>query len=106
MRRVVLLLAFCAPGWVLADVPGAVRTIPCYCRDSQGDRVEMGEQACLVVDGRAFMARCEMALNVPAWRTTGEDCVSSRLERGLGAPDPVLQTSPVHAEVVLPEAQS
>jgi hypothetical protein len=106
MRRVLLLLALGAPGWGLADVAAPGRTIPCYCRDSVGGRVEMGEEACLVVNGRAFMARCEMALNVPAWRTTGEGCVSAASERGLDLPHPTLQTRPVHAEVLAPEAQS
>lgn len=106
MRRVLLLLALGAPGWGLADVAAPSRTIPCYCRDSQGGRVEMGEEACLVVNGRAFMARCEMALNVPAWRTTGEDCVSASLERGLDLRKPALQPRAVHPKIVAPEAQS
>lgn len=48
----------------------------CYCTDSAGDRVEMGEILCLSVGGRAFMARCEMSQNVPMWRETGDGCVS------------------------------
>lgn len=66
---------------LLAAMPGASfaqkgRIIECYCTDSTGDRVEMGEQLCLSVGGRAFMARCEMSQNVPMWRETGDTCVS------------------------------
>ncbi len=51
----------------------------CYCTDSTGDRVELGQIICLRVDGRSFMARCEMALNNPFWREVGEGCATSRL---------------------------
>lgn len=61
-----------------ADVigPGG-KKIDCYCTDTQGARVELGEKICLFVNGRAFMALCDMSLNVPIWRDTGEGCVSS-----------------------------
>ncbi|SEW13478.1 hypothetical protein SAMN05444851_1623 [Aliiroseovarius sediminilitoris] len=63
----------------LADVttPGG-KVIDCYCTDTSGSRVELGERICLFVGGRAFMARCEMSLNVPMWRDTGEGCVSAQ----------------------------
>ncbi len=63
---------------LLADVttPGGM-VIDCYCTDTSGARVEIGEEICLVVDGRAFIARCDMSLNVPIWRDTGAGCVSS-----------------------------
>lgn len=67
-----------------ADVTGpGGRVIDCYCTDSSGGRVELGEEICLAVDGRAFMARCEMSLNNPMWRDTGTACLYSalRLER-------------------------
>ena len=53
------------------------RVIDCYCTDRSGSRVELGETICLMVDGRAFLARCEMSLNVPMWRETGEACVGA-----------------------------
>ena len=53
------------------------RVIDCYCTDRSGSRVELGETICLTVDGRAFLARCEMSLNVPMWRETGEACVGA-----------------------------
>ena len=53
------------------------KAVDCYCTDASGSRVELGETICLFVDGRAFQARCEMALNNPIWRETGEPCVLS-----------------------------
>jgi len=55
--------------------------IDCYCTDTQGERVELDQVICLYVNGRAFLARCEMSLNNPMWRDTGEGCVSSQLKR-------------------------
>ena len=64
----------------MADVigPGG-KTIDCYCTDTAGARVELGETICLQVDGRMFMAQCQMSLNVPMWREVSEGCLSSRL---------------------------
>ncbi|MEO0343662.1 MAG: hypothetical protein AAF198_09510 [Pseudomonadota bacterium] len=57
--------------------PPVAKEIECYCTDSQGDRVELGQVLCLRVDGRAFRARCEMALNNPFWREIEGDCLTS-----------------------------
>ena len=48
--------------------------VDCYCTDTSGERVEIGESTCLFVDGRSFIALCEMSLNNPIWRDTGESC--------------------------------
>jgi hypothetical protein len=81
MTRLIATMVLCASP-AIADVTGPNgRTIDCYCTDSQGLRVELGETICLVVDGRAFMAQCDMSLNVPMWRDTGSGCISSSLER-------------------------
>ena len=74
------------------------RVIDCYCTDTQGDRVELGEVICLFVDGRAFLARCEMSLNNPMWRETGETCVSSLLDR-LKAIEPVGRPGGIHPAI-------
>lgn len=58
------------------------KAVECYCTDSVGARVELGETICLQVDGRMFMAQCQMSLNVPMWREVEEGCLSSSLERG------------------------
>ena len=44
-----------------------------YC-SNRGHRVEMGGLSCLRVDGRVFLARCAMSLNVPVWRTIQDSC--------------------------------
>lgn len=64
----------------LADVttPGG-KVIECYCTDTQGARVELGEVICLHVNGRDFLAQCDMSLNVTTWRDIGEPCLSSGL---------------------------
>lgn len=50
----------------------------CYCTDTSGARVELGETVCLTVDGRTFEARCEMMLNNPMWREIGSGCTVSQ----------------------------
>lgn len=84
MMRLTLILGLMAlPAFADVTSPSG-KTVDCYCTDTSGARVELGEKICLYVDGRAFMALCEMALNNPIWRDTGEGCISSR-----AAPDPL-----------------
>lgn len=86
----------------LADVTGPGGTvIDCYCTDSTGGRVELGEEICLFVDGRAFLARCEMALNNPIWRDTGNACIGSSLR--LEHSEPVGDLGGIHAEIAATE---
>ena len=80
MKRIFLIALMCGSP-ALADVTSpSGKTVDCYCTDTQGLRVELGEVICLVVDGRAFMAQCDMSLNVPIWRDTGDGCLSSERE--------------------------
>ena len=46
----------------------------CYCTDSDGMRVEMGQTACLTIGSRQMLARCAWSVNNPAWRPEGEGC--------------------------------
>ena len=79
VRGSTLLWLFAAPA--LADVTGpGGRTVDCYCTDRNGARVELGQTICLQVDGRMFMAQCQMSLNVPMWREVQKGCLSSRLQ--------------------------
>ncbi len=73
----------------------------CFCTDRTGTRVELGQEICLTVDGRAFIARCEMTLNTPSWKPTGADCVTSGL--GREPVEPPADPRRVHAHVALPE---
>lgn len=80
MKPVFALSVFLAATSAFADVKGpGGKTIECYCTDTQGARVELGETICLFVDGRAFMAQCQMSLNVPMWREVGKGCLNSFL---------------------------
>ena len=84
MRAVLLASALVAAtgSGALADVKGPNgRTIDCYCTDTQGLRVDLGETICMFVDGRAFMAQCQMSLNVPMWREVSQGCLSSSLSQ-------------------------
>jgi len=93
-----MLLLSAAP--VLADVIGPGGKVrDCYCTDSSGGRVDLGETICLFVDGRAFMAQCQMSLNVPMWREVQEGCLSSRLQ----SRQPAIDTGAVDAEILAPK---
>ena len=98
-RLIALILLVSSPA--LADVKGpGGKVVDCYCTDKQGARVELGESICLVVDGRAFMAQCQMSLNVPIWRDIGTGCLSSSLSEPLGDfEQPLLQSIPVDPPV-------
>ena len=100
MFRVVFVLCLTALP-ALADVKGPNgRVIECYCTDTQGARVELGETICLFVDGRAFMAQCQMSLNVPMWREVRNGCLSSALEPVLQFSKPAVHPGAVGAPIV------
>lgn len=68
----------CLASPALADVVSPKgKVIDCYCTDRTGSRVELGEYICIQVDGRMFMAQCQMSLNVPMWREISPGCISS-----------------------------
>ncbi|WP_170752750.1 hypothetical protein [Ruegeria lacuscaerulensis] len=81
MKGLVLILSlFAVPA--MADYVGPDGKVrDCYCTDKSGARVDLGQMICLKVDGRMFMAQCQMSLNVPMWREVSEGCLSSELER-------------------------
>lgn len=80
MLRLGLTLIF-VPLVTWADVKGPNgRVVECYCTDKTGTRVELGEMRCLQVDGRMFMAQCQMSLNNPMWREISSGCMSSELK--------------------------
>lgn len=80
MIRYALILSL-LPFTASADVAGpGGKTIDCYCTDRNHNRIELGETICLQVDGRMFMAQCQMSLNVPMWREVEQGCLSSSLQ--------------------------
>ncbi|GIX14828.1 MAG: hypothetical protein KatS3mg118_2787 [Paracoccaceae bacterium] len=46
----------------------------CYCTGSQGERVELGQTACLSIGEKRVLARCDMSVNNPTWRYLAEGC--------------------------------
>ncbi|MDB2577713.1 hypothetical protein N9Y00_01485 [Tateyamaria sp.] len=79
MRRSFLLMCLIA-GPAFADVTSpSGKTVECYCTDTSGSRVELGQTICLQVDGRMFMAQCQMSLNSPMWREVQQGCMTSTL---------------------------
>ena len=58
----------------------------CYCTN-RGERVEIGNTACLKVNGHSFLARCYMSLNNPAWRKLDESCEGLPISGFDNAPD-------------------
>lgn len=96
MTRFLLLTILACASPALADVTGPGGKVQdCYCTDKSGARVDLGETICLQVDGRMFMAQCQMSLNVPMWREVSKGCLSSRLQ----SVDPALDTLTVHAKI-------
>ncbi|UVC10993.1 hypothetical protein IHQ71_10640 [Rhizobium sp. TH2] len=45
----------------------------CKCRN-RGVHFQLGETSCLRVDGRNYLARCEMKLNVSSWTEVQDGC--------------------------------
>ncbi|ASM72133.1 MULTISPECIES: hypothetical protein [Roseobacteraceae] len=81
IRATALVLALATPVFGDVKAPGG-KTIDCYCTDTSGARIELGETICLQVDGRMFMAQCQMSLNVPMWREVQQGCLNSSLNSG------------------------
>lgn len=53
---------------------GGLNGTLCTCRNRDGSRHQLGSLVCLNVDGRRYLARCEMALNVPNWKKVQDSC--------------------------------
>ena len=52
---------------------------PCACLNRDGEKVPLGQVACLTVGGRSFLARCDMSLNLLTWRKLSEGCPLTQL---------------------------
>ncbi|MGR3504164.1 hypothetical protein [Pseudaestuariivita sp.] len=88
MRHILTCTAFTLiAGTALSDVTSpSGKTVECYCTDRTGARVELGQMTCLQVDGRMFMAQCQMSLNSPMWREISTGCLSSSAGAQLSQP--------------------
>ena len=94
--RLAILLTFLLALPAAADVTSpSGKTVECYCTDRNRNRIELGETVCMQVDGRMFMAQCQMSLNVPMWREVQEGCLSA----SLSSPAPSSDTGGVYPKI-------
>jgi len=59
---------------LIASTCTAFADSTCYCRTSTGERVVVGDTACLKTNGGMREARCGFVLNNTAWKLTGNSC--------------------------------
>ena len=52
----------------------------CRCRN-RGVMFDLGQTSCLHVDGRNYIARCEMKLNVSSWTKVEDGCPISQIDQ-------------------------
>lgn len=97
ISAIVTLVCAATNGWADVTSPSG-KTVDCYCTDKTGNRVELGEMICLQVDGRMFMAQCQMSLNVPMWREISPGCLSSSLTGGQSV-NPAIHAGGVDAQI-------
>ena len=95
MKRLILLTCLVSMPAVADVTSPSGRTVECYCTDRQRNRIELGETICMQVDGRMFMAQCQMSLNVPMWREVQQGCLSSNLK----IDKPALNAPAVYPEI-------
>lgn len=106
--RLAALGVFALPAYnpALADYEKNGKTVECYCTDTGGAHIDVGETICLQVDGRMFMAQCQMSLNVPMWREMSQGCLSSQaapLSRFRAPPLPQSREPGIDAFTVYPK---
>lgn len=70
MAVIAAVVALTAAGDAFAAPPDA----DCTCRNRDGSKYELGQTACLRVDGTSYLARCEMNLNVTTWKKLRDGC--------------------------------
>jgi hypothetical protein len=58
---------------VIANAP-ALAGQDCYCKNRDGKLHTVGEVACVTVDGKSYLAQCEMNLNVTSWSKLQDGC--------------------------------
>jgi hypothetical protein len=68
-----LSLRILMPCLAIALLPAIADAHNCKCRN-RGTLFKLGETSCLRVDGRNYLARCEMKLNVSSWTEVQDGC--------------------------------
>jgi hypothetical protein len=54
----------------------------CTCRNRDGSKLQLGQTVCIRVGDMAYLARCEMDLNVTTWRKIRDGCPEARSSLG------------------------
>lgn len=54
---------------------------PCTCRNRDGINYELGRTVCIRIGDVAYLARCEMELNVTTWRKVQDGCPEADARR-------------------------
>jgi len=75
------------------------RPVDCYCTDRSGGRIELGDTICLKVNGRSFLAQCQMSLNVPMWREIQSGCQTLLSKLKPQPPQDMVHPLAVHAHI-------
>ncbi|AFL51933.1 hypothetical protein USDA257_c33700 [Sinorhizobium fredii USDA 257] len=75
----VLALSLAAVAMVAESVAASPPDRRCTCRNRDGAKYELGQVACIRVDGIAYLARCEMNLNVTTWKKVRDGCPTAHL---------------------------
>ena len=60
----------------------AQHEIRCTCRNRDGSKFELGQTVCIRIGDVAYLARCEMALNVTTWRKLRDGCPEAKMSIG------------------------
>lgn len=83
MKSVPALLVTALVSAVAGTLPGVSLASPpdarCTCRNSDGSKLELGQTVCIRVGDVAYLARCEMELNVTTWRKLQDGCPVARM---------------------------
>lgn len=66
---------------IAASASAGVARADCACVNRDGARYNLGETTCIRVDGRSYMAECEMNLNVTSWKKIADDCPQAQAPR-------------------------
>lgn len=75
----VLALSLAAAAMVAGTVFASPPDRRCTCRNRDGVRYELGQLACIRVGDVAYLARCEMNLNVTTWKKLRDGCPAAEL---------------------------
>lgn len=70
------------------------RVIEPYCRDSNGNRQELGTVICVTASCMTWMARCDKSLNVTTWRKIQDGCPAASVLDRLMALSPRMSVQP------------